>query len=336
MKHHTFKVIDAHTAGEPLRVIVSGLPEIGGRSILEKRRILSTRFDWIRTALMWEPRGHADMYGCIVTEKATPDGDHGILFLHNEGYSTMCGHGIIGVVKVLIEEGLTDRGGDGNERILKLDTPAGRVTATARMDEDRVDSVAFENVVSFVDELDCTVDVPGLGEVRYDLAFGGAYYAFCQAADFDLPLNPDGFRQSIDLGTRIKQAIMKKGPIHHPVSEDLGFLYGTIFVGEPGNPAHHSRNICVFADGEVDRSPTGTGVSARIALHHARGEIGLSETIVIESILGTTFEVEAVREASLCDQNGVIPRVTGKAFITGKAEFQIDPLDPLGHGFILR
>jgi trans-L-3-hydroxyproline dehydratase len=302
--------IDAHTAGEPLRVITGGFPDLPGDTILEKRRHAREHLDRLRTTLMWEPRGHADMYGCIVTEPVTPDGTLGVLFLHNEGFSTMCGHGIIGLAKVGLDSGMIQI--EGDHPVIRMDTPAGRVTAFARRKNGRVMEVSFHNVPSFVYASDQVVDVPGVGEVRYDVAFGGAFYAFCQAEEVGVGLSGDDFRQLIDVGMRIKVAVMESLPIRHPFEEDLGFLYGTIFVGEAHEPGHHSRNVCIFADGEVDRCPTGTGVSARAAIHYSRGELGLNEPFAI------------------------IPRVTGTAHICGRNELLIDPADPLKDGFILR
>jgi trans-L-3-hydroxyproline dehydratase len=326
--------VDAHTAGEPLRIITSGFPDLPGDTILAKRRYAKTYYDDLRTALMWEPRGHTDMYGCLITEPVTPDGDLGVLFLHNEGFSTMCGHGIIGLAKVGLDTGLIDKPGDNP--VIKMDTPAGRVTAVGKRENGRCVSVSFQNVPSFVYALDQVVAVPGLGQVRYDVAFGGAFYAFVKAADVGVGLDSHHFRQLIDVGMQIKQAVMESLDIHHPFEEDLSFLYGTIFVGEAHDPAHHSRNVCIFADGEVDRCPTGTGVSARVALHVAKGEIGLKRPFTVESILGTTFTVEALETTKFGPYDAVIPQVTGTAFITGHNELLIDPDDPLRNGFLLR
>ena len=326
--------VDAHTAGEPLRIITSGFPDLPGDTILAKRRYAKTHYDALRTALMWEPRGHADMYGCLITEPVTRDGDLGVLFLHNEGFSTMCGHGIIGLAKVGLDTGLIDKPGDNP--IIKMDTPAGRVTAYGKRENGRCVSVSFHNVPSFVYALDQVEEVPGLGPVRYDVAFGGAFYAFVKAADVGVGLDSNHFRQLIDVGMRIKHAVMESLDIHHPFEEDLGFLYGVIFVGDAHDPAHHSRNVCIFADGEVDRCPTGTGVSARVALHVAKGEIGLKRPFTVESILGTTFTGEAIATTKFGPYDAVIPQVTGTATIIGRNELLIDPADPLRNGFLLR
>jgi len=326
--------IDVHTAGEPLRVITGGLPSLPGETILEKRRYFRERLDSLRTALMWEPRGHADMYGCVVTEPVTPDGDLGVIFMHNEGYSTMCGHGVIGLAKVALDTGMVVK--EGERPVIRMDTPAGRVTAYAHREGGRVVEVSFRNVPSFVYALDRTVEVPGIGEVRYDVAFGGAFYAFCRAEDLGLRLVPEEFRTLIDVGMRIKRAVMESLPIRHPFEEDLSFLYGTIVVGPPHDPGHHSRNVCIFAEGQVDRCPTGTGVSARAALHYVRGELSVGEPFVVESILGTCFTGRIVETTSFGPYDAVIPEVTGSAHICGRSEHFIDPEDPLRHGFILR
>ena len=326
--------IDAHTAGEPLRVFTSGYPELPGRTILEKRQYALDHVDSIRRALMWEPRGHADMYGCVLTPPVTPDGDVGVVFMHNEGYSTMCGHGIIGLVKVGLDCGLLEI--DGDPPVIRIDTPAGRVTATADRRDGVVRSVAFHNVPSFVLESDLTVDVAGIGPLRTDIAFGGAFYAYVDAEDVDLEIVPANYGRIIDVGMRIKRAVMDGYEIVHPAGDPgLNFLYGTIMI-QKGTDRVHSRNVCVFADGEVDRSPTGTGVSGRAAIHHARGELKPGERITIESLIGTSFEVSVAELTQVGDRPAIVPEVRGAAHITGKHEFLIDPTDPLRNGVFLR
>ncbi len=326
--------IDAHTGGEPLRIFTGGYPPLQGNTILEKRRYAKEKLDHLRTATLWEPRGHADMYGCIITEPVTKDGDCGLIFTHNEGYSSMCGHGIIAVTKVGLEAGII-AGGKTKEQI-KFDTPAGRVTAYPHWEGDRVKEVSFFNVPSFVYALNLSVEVPWLGNVEFDLAFGGAFYAFVNAESVGVELNPSGFRRLIELGTSIKKAVIENHPVKHPFEDDLSFLYGVIFVGRAQDPRHHSRNICVFADGEVDRCPTGTGVSARTALHHARGELKPAESITIESIIGSCFKAEISEVTKFGPFDAVIPKVTGSAHICGINTLLLNPEDPLGKGFILR
>lgn len=331
---HWIKIntIDAHVAGEPLRIITEGLPPIPGKTILDKRKYAQAKLDDLRTALIWEPRGHADMYGCIITDPVTPDGTLGVIFLHNEGYSTMCGHGIIGLTTVVVETGFVPL----KETVIKIDTPAGRVTATAHIQKGKVKEVAFMNVPSYVYALDKEVKIPGIGSVRYDVAFGGAFYAILQAKDLNLCLAVDNLPKLIEMGMRIKHAVTEALPINHPYEEDLSFLYGTIFVGSAQEKNHHSRNVCVFAEGEVDRSPTGTGISARAALHFARGELSVNESFVVESILGTCFTGRVVEITHYGPFEAVIPEVKGSAYIIGRNELLMDPDDPLKNGFFIK
>jgi len=326
--------IDSHTGGEPFRVVTGGFPELEGDTILERRRDAMQNWDPLRKALMWEPRGHADMYGCLVTPPVSPEADFGILFMHNEGFSTMCGHGVIAMATVAVETGMLPV--TEPETLVRMDTPAGLVSAWASLSEGRVGSVRFHNVPAFVVDLDLDVEVPGIGRVRYDLAFGGAFYAYVQADEVGVGCGPEDFRKLIETGTAIKRAVMASHPIEHPSEEDLGFLYGVIFIGEPSDPGSHSRNVCVFADGEVDRSPTGTCVSGRLAIHHARGEVEVDEPIVIESILGSRFTGRVVRSTTFGPYPAVVPEVEGSAFITGRHEFFLDPRDEIGKGFLLR
>ncbi len=327
--------IDAHAAGEPLRIVIDGVPPIPGDTILAKRRYARTHLDHLRRLLMWEPRGHADMYGCIVTPPVTDDGDVGVLFLHNEGYSTMCGHGIIALVGVGLTTGML---GDAAARgEIRIDTPAGRVTAVADPAGRAQRRVTFRNVPSFVLAPGVAVEVPGIGRVVADVAFGGAFYAYVDAGQVGLELVPGEFAELTDKGRRITAAVGRAVDIRHPSGDpDLGFLYGTIFVGPPRTAGHHSRNVCVFAEAEVDRSPTGTGVSGRLAILHSRGEVVAGEEIEIESILGTTFTGRVAATTTVGGYPAVVPEIGGTASITGRHEFLLDPDDPLAAGFLLR
>src|SRR5437764_5455582 len=323
--------VESHAAGEPLRVVIDGLDPIPGATILEKRRFAGERLDGLRRGLMFEPRGHADMYGAIPTQPVTPDGDAGVLFMHNEGWSTMCGHGVIALVTVALEIGLLS-----GRDVVRLDTPAGRVTARPQREGARVRSVAFENVPSFVVSLGDRVDVPGFGVVRYDLAFGGAFYAFVDAASVGVEMTPARFRDLIAAGSAIKRAVMAAREVRHPLESDLSFLYGTIFTGPALGSDADSRNVCVFAEGEVDRSPTGTGVSARVAIERARGRLTPDGSLVVESIIGTRFSGRIARELRWEGYDAVVPEIEGSAWITGRNEILIAPDDPLAEGFILR
>lgn len=330
----TIRCIDAHTEGEPLRVILTGYPQPTGDTLLARRNELQTHHDALRTALMWEPRGHADMYGCLITEPAHENADFGVLFLHNEGYSTMCGHGIIAVTKVVIETGMLPKS-DPEAQVL-IDTPAGLVTAWARIEAGQVQSVRFRNVPSYAHAMDQFVDLPDIGRIRYDLGFGGAYYAYVEAEEVGLETSPKHYSDLIYVGKMVKQAVIADLPIVHPYEPDLSFLYGTVFTGAAKSSDAHSCHVCVFADGEVDRSPTGTGVSGRLALLHARGDLTPDEPIVIESIIGSSFTGMITEELRFGPHKAIIPEIEGRAFITGQHTFILDPQDPLRDGFLLR
>ena len=320
--------IDMHTGGEPLRVIVDGLPPLEGRNVLEKRRYFREHYDELRTGLMWEPRGHADMYGAVITSSANADFD--VFFLHNEGYSTMCGHAIIALTKLVVETELVNR----NE--ITINVPAGRILARPTVVDGKVTETSFESVPSFLYLREQQVEVQGIGLVTFDVAYGGAFYALVSAEAVGLKLEPEHSNRIIEYGSRIKRAVMDRFPITHPFEADLSFLYGTIFTGPARDPSHHSRNVCIFADGELDRSATGSGVSARAALHFAKGELDLNERVTIESILGTTMSVKVIDVTKFGPYDAVIPEVSGTASIIGRNEFYFDPEDPLKSGFIVR
>jgi proline racemase len=333
---YTVKTIDMHTGGEPLRVLTDGLPSIEGGTVLEKRRFFREHYDFLRTGLMWEPRGHADMYGAVVTPAT--DADFDVFFLHNEGYSTMCGHAIIALTTLVLEtrvhDGIID--GDVPDVAVTFNVPAGRIEARGSIKGGRVSDVMFQNVPSFVYKKDGEVEVPGLDLVHFDLVYGGAFYALVEADPLGLVLTAQHAGRIIDAARRIKSAVAAACAIRHPFEEELSFLYGVIFTGPPAESRNHSRNVCVFADGEVDRSATGSGVSARVALHYAKGEVSMNETIDIESILGTVMSVRAVKSTKFGPYEAVVPEVGGTAFITGRSEFYFDPADPLKGGFLVR
>ena len=328
------QTIDAHTGGEPLRIIISGFPNLKGVTLLEKRASAKNDFDHIRKALIWEPRGHADMYGAIIVDPDTPNADFGVIFIHNEGYSTGCGHGVIALTKTFVETGLIKKTEPITE--VKMDVPSGIIHSFAEVKNDEITNIGFYNVPSFVQQIDSIVKIPRFGNIQYDLAFGGAYYVFVDVAQFDLDCTQEYQDELIRIGMLIKKTISKSIIIEHPTEPEMNFLYGVIFTGSPKNSNNHSRNVCIFAEGEVDRSPTGTGVSARAAIHYARGEISIGESITIESIIGSTFTVKVNEITTFGKYKAIIPEVRGTAFITGKNSFWINPNDPLKDGFILR
>jgi proline racemase len=331
---HKITTIDTHTGGEPLRIIISGLPPIHGCTVLEKRRYFMEHYDHLRTGLLLEPRGHADMYGAILTKSEEKGVDFDCFFINTDGYSPMCGHAILAIAKVVLETGVVKT----EQKEINIAVPAGIVHARAVVGGNgEVEKSSFRNVPSFVYLLDQHVAVPGIeGGVRFDVAFGGAFYAFVDANVLKLDLTSENYRTLIDSGRRIKKAIVESVTFKHPFESDLSDLFGVIFIGKAHDPAHHSRNANIFEDGEVDRSSTGTGVSARAALHFAKGELGLNESIEIESIIGSTMTVSVVEEVTFGKYKAVIPEVGGEAHITGRHELYFYPEDPLNKGFMLR
>lgn len=335
------RTIDMHTGGEPLRVIVDGFPPLRGGNVLEYRRYVRKHYDHLRRALMHEPRGHADMYGCLLLPPDDDGADFGILFLHNEGYSTMCGHATIAIAILAVQMGWVEA--QEPETLVAIDAPCGRLHAFVKVEKSgpaarpHIRGAYFHGVPSFVAGLGLEVEVPELGAIRYDLAYGGAFYAYVDAGQIGLELTPANYSRIIQAGMQIKRAVAASPqPVEHPFEEDLSFLYGTIFIGGPVSEGIDSRNVCVFAEGEVDRCPTGSGLSGRLPIHYARGEIGIGETMTVESITGSVFKGSIVRRETYGPYPAVIPRVEGTAFVTGRHEFLIDPEDPFRHGFFLR
>jgi proline racemase len=353
----TIKTIDAHTAGEPLRLIVDGYPSVEGHTMLEKREWIRENHDHLRRALMLEPRGHADMYGALLTLPEHPGSNAGVLFMHNEGYSTMCGHGVIAVVTIALERGLltpgsriaataglkattTDRQPGVEESIsdpgpaIVLDTPAGQVRATATMSGDRVSSVRFRNVPSFVLAGGVPVRL-GSRELRADVAFGGALYAIVDSEAAGIPIVPERLPELRRAGMLIKESLESALRVIHPVESGLHGIYGTIFTGPSSSPAADLRNVTIFADAEVDRSPCGTGTCAVMAVLAEMGMLGPEQTFSHESIIGTTFRGRVVGETMVGDRPAIVPEIEGEAYITGESTFLIDERDPLRYGFRL-
>ena len=330
----TINSLECHTGGEPLRIITSGFPVLKGNTILEKVGDCKKNYDQLRRALMFEPRGHADMYGAIITDAEREDSHFGAVFIHNEGYSTMCGHAVIALTKTAVESGVVARKGDVTQVV--IDVPCGQIHALAYSQNDVVKHVSFQCVPSFVYTKDKKIQVDGIGIVQFDIAYGGAFYAYVQASSLALSLVPEQQEKLIEYGRKIKQAIMPQFAINHPTTAELGFLYGVIFIDDSPNQGVHSRNVCIFADGELDRSPTGSGVSGRIALHHEKQQVALNETITIESILASPFHVRVIETLTFAGFDAVIPEVTGDAYVCGKGQWFINAEDPLKYGFLLR
>ncbi|HEV2283150.1 MAG TPA: proline racemase family protein [bacterium] len=333
MRRRTMQTIDCHAAGEPLRVVTAGLPPLEGDTILARRAYMAAHLDHVRRFLMWEPRGHADMYGCIVTPPVSPSAFCGVLFMHNEGYSTMCGHGIIGLVTVLIETGQLPAAEP--EVSLALDTPAGLVRARASVEGGRVREVTMRNVASFV--LDRrVVPVEGLGDVAATVAYGGAFYALVDAPGAGLGERPGPLGRLVEAAAAIKAAVLGAGTIAHPIESGIDGLYGVVMGWPPQRPGADQTSLTVFADREVDRSPCGTCTSAVMAARWADGRLPLGAPFVNESLIGTRFSGRLAEETRVGPHRAVTPEVSGSASITGYHTFVLAPDDPLPDGFLLR
>ncbi|MGC7873767.1 proline racemase family protein [Desulfosporosinus sp. SYSU MS00001] len=329
---HYIHCIDAHTAGEPLRIVTSGFPPIPGKTMLEKRQYLLENYDHLRKMIMLEPRGHSGMYGCILVPAVTEDGDFGVLFTHNEGLSSMCGHGIIGVTKVAIETGMIVA--YEGETIVKIDSPAGRITAFADIKNGDVERVRFQNVPCFVYQENIPVNVEGIGEVTGDVVYCGAFYVYLDSKQISLTITPENTEKLVSIGMEIKHKVMSVMEFNHPSSR-VNWLYGTIFYERPVREGStlRTRNVCIFAEGQVDRSPTGTGTGGRVALHYHKGEMKKDDTLFNYSIIDTPFAGKFVEETKVGDYPAVLTEVSGTAQITGFNQLVLDPKDPLPEGF---
>jgi proline racemase len=317
---------DYHTAGEPFRIVTAGVPEIPGATVGERREraAASEDIDAVRRLLCHEPRGHADMYGCFPVPPDDGDAHLGVLFWHKDGYSTACGHGTIALGAWAVETGRVAAPRDGEVDVV-VDVPSGRVTARVRCRDGSVEGVAFRNVPSYV----IARGVPAAG-VDVDVAYGGAIYAFVPAARFGLRVVPPDLGRLIEAGRAVKAALADSEVARHPEDERLSGIYGTVLYEQIG-PLHH-RNVAIFADGEVDRSPTGSATSARTALLAADGALAEGVWWQNESIVGTSFRARTIGQTAA----GLLTEVEGTAYRTGEHRFVLDPRDPLGTGFVLR
>lgn len=337
------RTVDYHTGGEPFRIVLDGVPEIPGRTVLDRRAHASTHdeVDVVRRLLCQEPRGHADMYGCfLVPPNPVADGEPpahlAVLFWHKDGYSTACGHGTIALGAWAVHSGLVAADPDGETEV-RIDVPSGRVVARVRCTGGRVSAVTFRNVPSWV----VARSVPlrtSRGHVTVDVAYGGAIYATLPAAAVGLAVTPEHYGELIAIGREIKWALNEHEVARHPEDARLSGIYGTILVDDLGEleTGPHQRNVTVFADGEVDRSPCGSGTSARLALLAAEGRVGGDRVLTHDSIVGSRFIGRVVSSGHDGTRQVVVPEVTGTAFRTGEHSFVLDPDDDLETGFVLR
>jgi len=318
------RAVDYHTGGEPFRIVIGGVDALRGATILEKRRDALERLDHVRRLLVFEPRGHADMYGCFVVEPNDPGADLGVVFFHNAGYSTACGHGTIALVTWALDEGMIERH-EGENHVV-VDVPSGRLETWAQVKDGRVSSVRFRNVPSFV-----WTEGLEAGDRRVDVAFGGAFYASVEerVERGELP-------RLIELGRELKRSIEAEHDVVHPLEPELRDVYGVVFWQEEGEDPLTQRNVTVFADGEVDRSPCGSGTSARLALLDRSGRLPRGAELRHRSIVGSEFTARVVGDGQVAGVPAVGTEAEGSAYRTGEHVCMLEPDDPIGEGFVLR
>jgi proline racemase len=326
------QTIDAHVEGGPLRLVVDGFPAPYGKTMLQKRDWAERHADGLRRAIMLEPRGHADMQGAVLTEPVSPGSHAGVLFMHNAGYSTMSGHGIIAVTTIALERHLLMPGGDGLNVV--YDTPAGTVRARATLREGRVVEVAFQSVPSFVLYAGVFART-ATRQLRADVAFGGAFYAIVDSEMAGVGVDVRHLPDLRRVGGEIKDAIERAHPIVHPLEPKLNGLAGTIFTGPAGDSAGDLRNATVFAYRAVERSPSGTGTAAVMAVVDAMGLLGSDASFVHEGLLGTRMRGRLAERTTVGEYSAIIADIRGSAWITGEHMFLADPADPLGDGFLI-
>ncbi|ESZ25931.1 proline racemase family protein [Mesorhizobium sp. L2C084A000] len=330
----TLTVVDMHTGGEPLRIVTGGYPDIPKGTILEKRAYVRDHLDHLRKLLIFEPRGHYDMYGALLVEPDLPGADLAVLFMHNEGYSTMCGHAIVALGRYAVDEGLVAK----QEPIttVNIEAPCGLVVASVEVRDGKAGAVSFESVPAFLFAGGQTIELAGHGTIGFDVAYGGAFYALADCHQFGLEFGRSRVRDFVDAATALTDRLKAELPLSHPDHADLAFLYGTILTdGRDAFSSEVTKNICVFAEAEVDRSPTGSGVTARLAAMHAKGEIAIGQTRTFESIAGSRFSGAVVRTAKAGPHEAIIARVGGRAYYSGRTEFIVEADDELGRGFLL-
>lgn len=328
--------VDSHTAGQPTRVVVGGLPKIKGNSVAEKRDYVKNKMDYIRNFLCNEPRGHSGMFGAILTEPASDDADFGVIFFSPVGYDDMCGHGTIGVTTLLIETGMVSPKKPSTK--VTLETPTGKIQVSAKVIDDKVKDVSLINVPAFLYKEDISINVPGYGEVKGDVAFGGNWYFYVDAKDIGIRVKPENIDNLIKAGVAIKNEFNKKFDLVHPVNSNISKkLLGISFVDSPiKNQNTDQNNIVVEGKSFFDRSPCGTGTSGRMAVLFAKNKLTLNEDFINESILGTTFRGRLIRKTKVGECQAVVPEITGSAYITGFNHFVLDPDDPFGlNGFLI-
>ena len=327
------EAIDTHTMGQPTRIVRGGILRIDGDTMAEKKQYLIDNMDHIRTALMLEPRGHNNMFGAIYTQPCNPEAHFGMIFMDGGGYLNMCGHGSIGAVTASIETGLIEVEGPYAEVI--IDTPAGLVKTISKMTNGLAEEVSIVNIPSFLYKKDIQVEVPGCGIITLDIAFGGSFFALVDAKEVGYDIKPENVMRLTQLGMEIRECVNRQVQMQHPELEHIKTCDLVEFYCAPTHPDAHSKNVVVFGQGQVDRSPCGTGTCAKLAALHARGLFNESEVFVSESIIGTLFKCRIVDTCKVGEFDAIIPEITGSAYITGFNTFMLNNRDPIEHGFYI-
>ncbi len=330
---HMISTVDTHTAGEPTRIVLSGIPPIPGKTMAAKKIYMQTHLDHFRSLLMREPRGHRDMFGAVLTPPVTAEAQYGVLFMDNSGYLDMCGHGTMGLITALIEMGMVIP--RTPETVVTLDTPAGKVKGRAQIRNGRVVRVSVDNVPSFLYARNIQVEVPEVGTITVDIVFGGNFFAMTPAKALGVSVCPENVAALTRLGMMVKTAVNQTVAVRHPIEHHIRTVELTEIYTHPDPSIPVSKNVVVFGKGQVDRSPCGTGTCAAMAMLYGRQELALDTPFTNQSIIGTRFKGRLKGETRVGDYTGVHPVIEGEAYITAIQQFVVDPDDPVGYGFVV-
>ena len=330
-------VIDTHTAGEAARLVTAGVPKIPGKDIVEKKQYLIDNLDDLRKSVMFEPRGHQDMFGAFLLPPTKEEADFALIFMDTGGYLNMCGHNTIAAVTAAVETGMVDVEEGATEKEVVVETPAGLIYATAKLKDNgaKVKEVSFKNVESFLYKRDLELDVEGVGHIKFDISFGGSFFCILSADQLGLEVKPENASKLKEAGLKIRDAVNANIEIQHPTLSHIKSVDLVEIYDKPSHPEATYKNVVVFGDGNIDRSPCGTGTSAKLATLYAKGELKPGEPFVYESILGTLFKGRIVEERKLTDFDAIIPEITGSGYILGFSNYVYDPDDALTYGFLL-
>ncbi len=331
-KDHIFKAIDSHTMGEPTRIIYEGFPELIGNTMMERKEYLEKNYDHYRKALMLEPRGHRDMFGALLTAPVHKEADLGVIFMDSGGYLNMCGHGSIGCATVAVEAGFIPVKEPYTDVV--LDAPAGLIRARVKIKNGKAEEVSILNVPSFLYRENINLELEEYGRITFDISFGGSFFALVDSEEIGIPICQENLEALTDFGMKLREKINQSIEVRHPYlninSVDLVEIYGP-----PTNLEADSKNVVIFGDAQTDRSPCGTGTSAKVAALYTKGKLSLGQEFVYESITGSLFRGMATEETTVDGKTAIIPRVTGSAYITGFNQWMLDEEDPLRYGFLI-